>query len=333
MPLSRQTSRIVWPSKPSTTRPSTSMRMRGVDCGRCGDCVSSRRSASASAFVVADVLGSGRRSGRARVSVIGGPRSRPAGDGGRGRTRTRSIASRSSAGGWPGARGRTARTRRCRRRGPRRAACRPGGAGPSSRRPTISARRFVPIRQGIDLPQASFEQKRVSTPTSSSEVGPCRRRPITEPEPRCAPAAAQRREVVGRVERVRRQQPTRRPADQHGLERATGRQLAAELEHVAQRRAERDLGDAGLAAGRPQLDEDRARAAGRVAGLGPGSAVAAKASAPSRTIHGTAARVWTLWTTVGRSNSPRSAGCGGRCSGWPRLPSRALSRTVSSPSM
>ena len=32
-------------------------------------------------------------------------------------------------------------------------------------------------------------------------------------------------------------------------------------------------------------------------------------------------------------NRPSVAGCGGRCSGWPRLPSRALSRTVSSPSM
>ena len=46
MPLSRQTSRIVWPSNPSTTRPSTSIRMRGVDWGRCGAWVSSRRSAS-----------------------------------------------------------------------------------------------------------------------------------------------------------------------------------------------------------------------------------------------------------------------------------------------
>src|SRR5262245_30324419 len=48
MPLSRQTSRIVWPSKPSTTRPSTSIRMRGVACGRCGAWVVIRRSASES---------------------------------------------------------------------------------------------------------------------------------------------------------------------------------------------------------------------------------------------------------------------------------------------
>ncbi len=61
--------------------------------------------------------------------------------------------------------------------------------------------------------------------------------------------------------------------------------------------------------------------------------IARKASGPWRTIQGTAASVWTLLTTVGMPNSPRSAGWGGRCSGCPRLPSRALSRTVSSPSM
>ena len=64
-----------------------------------------------------------------------------------------------------------------------------------------------------------------------------------------------------------------------------------------------------------------------------GSPVAAKAAAPLRMIHGTAARVWTLLTTVGMPSRPRWAGYGGRCSGWPRLPSSALSRTVSSPSM
>ena len=50
----------------------------------------------------------------------------------------------------------------------RRAASSTGRSRPSSRRATISARRFVPIRHGIDLPHASFEQNRVSTPTSSS---------------------------------------------------------------------------------------------------------------------------------------------------------------------
>ena len=191
MPLSRQTSRIVWPSKPSTTRPSTSMRMRGVDCGRCGDCVSSRRSASESeADAGLAVAADGRSvpSGRARVSVIGRPRSMPAGDGGQGRSRSRSIASRWSAGGWPGARGRTARRRRCRRRGRAASWVSTGRSRPSSRRATISARRLVPIRHGIDLPQASFEQKRVSTPTSSSRSVRSSTT-MTEPDPRCAPAA------------------------------------------------------------------------------------------------------------------------------------------------
>ena len=61
--------------------------------------------------------------------------------------------------------------------------------------------------------------------------------------------------------------------------------------------------------------------------------IAANAAPPWRTIHGTAASVWTLLTTVGLSNRPFSVGYGGCCSGWPRLPSSALSRTVSSPSM
>ena len=61
--------------------------------------------------------------------------------------------------------------------------------------------------------------------------------------------------------------------------------------------------------------------------------IAWNAFARLRRIHGTAARVCTFWTTVGALRKPRVAGWGGRCSGWPRLPSRALSRTVSSPSM
>ena len=45
MPLSRQTSRMVWPSWPVTWRPSTSMLKVGVARGRCGAWTSSRRSA------------------------------------------------------------------------------------------------------------------------------------------------------------------------------------------------------------------------------------------------------------------------------------------------
>ena len=66
MPLSRQTSRIVWPSRPSMTRPSTSIRMTGVAWGRCGAWVVISRSAwvSSSGVTVSRVIGlSGRASG------------------------------------------------------------------------------------------------------------------------------------------------------------------------------------------------------------------------------------------------------------------------------
>ena len=40
--------------------------------------------------------------------------------------------------------------------------------------------------------------------------------------------------------------------------------------------------------------------------------IPAYASAPCFTIQGTAARVWTLWTSVGRPNRPRSASACGK---------------------
>ena len=61
--------------------------------------------------------------------------------------------------------------------------------------------------------------------------------------------------------------------------------------------------------------------------------IALNAFAWLRMIQGTAARVCTFWTTVGRFLNPRVAGCGGRCSGCPRFPSSAFRSTVSSPSM
>src|SRR3954452_8425116 len=73
MPLSRQTSRIVWPSNPSMTRPSTSIRIRGDDCGRCGAWVSSRRSASDSLSI------EGRLSGRVIRSAMMPSRGRTGG--------------------------------------------------------------------------------------------------------------------------------------------------------------------------------------------------------------------------------------------------------------
>src|SRR3954454_907842 len=73
MPLSRQTSRIVWPSKPSMTRPSTSIRMRGDESGRCGAWVSRRRSASDSLSI------EGRLSGRVIRSAMMASRGRTGG--------------------------------------------------------------------------------------------------------------------------------------------------------------------------------------------------------------------------------------------------------------
>ena len=66
MPLARHTSRIVWPSTPSTTRPSISIRNVGVESGRCGAWVVIRHSASDSSYGTAvsyGVLESGRLSG------------------------------------------------------------------------------------------------------------------------------------------------------------------------------------------------------------------------------------------------------------------------------
>ncbi len=71
MPLARQTSRIVWPSTPSTMRPSISIRKAGVERGRCGAWVVMRRSAGESSYgmtVSYGVLASGRLSTRPACS-------------------------------------------------------------------------------------------------------------------------------------------------------------------------------------------------------------------------------------------------------------------------
>ena len=51
------------------------------------------------------------------------------------------------------------------------------------------------------------------------------------------------------------------------------------------------------------------------------------------TIHGTAAIVSTLFTTVGLLQSPDTAGNGGLILGFPRLPSKDSINAVSSPQM
>ena len=270
MPLSRQTSRIVWPSKPSTTRPSTSIRMRGDDCGRCGDCVSSRRSAQRLGRRSGSVAR--RLSGRVIRSAMGrliGSHRPPPRSGGRRRlgrrcagcarpARTGSIASRWTAGGSSAARGRTGRTPRCRPTGPSSRVVSVGRGRPSTTRSAISTSRRVPIRHGIVLPHASPAQNRVSSRARSTTQARSSAT-TTEPEPMWAPAARSGVEVVRRVEQLGRQQAAGRAADQDGLDRAAGRQSPAEPDDLAQRRPERDLRDA-VAGRRPDLDQDRARA-------------------------------------------------------------------------
>ncbi len=57
----------------------------------------------------------------------------------------------------------------------------------------------------------------------------------------------------------------------------------------------------------------------------------AKASGEWARIHATWASVSPFWTTVGAPSSPCCAGYGGRMSGMPRSPARALMSAVSSP--
>ena len=212
MPLSRQTSRIVWPSKPSTTRPSTSIRIRGDDCGRCGDCVSSRRLgerdrlAGGAAIGARDEVshGSPYRIAPAATAIgwqtpagqalfedvlvqLGPEVSHPAGQ----RKRRQPLVVAQAGGSTMSAdrsleqlRGRSA------------------AAGPRRSRSPISTRRRVPIRHGIVLPHASSAQKRVrrrarSTMQARSSAT------TTEPEPTCAPTARRVLEVVRRVEHAR----------------------------------------------------------------------------------------------------------------------------------
>ena len=206
-----------------------------------------------------------------------------------------SIAARSASAGWPGARGRTAPSRRCRRRD------RSAGRDPGPRRARRESLADLgeparPIRHGIVLPHASSAQKRVrrrarSTTQARSSAT------ITDPEPMCAPAARSASKVVGRVERARGQDPARRPADEDGLQRSGPCPVAAE----------RDDGPAAYRAG-PRRRRP-APAPRTWTSMVPGASrapIAANASAPFARIQGTR-------RGSGRSGRP-SAGCGGRAS-------------------
>ncbi len=138
--------------------------------------------------------------------------------------------------------------------------------------------------------------------------------------------ASPRTSAACRARRGRRRRPPRRRAGRP--ERAAARDAAGELEQLPQRRAERDLVDAGprdvAATGRT--------ASGRSS---PPCRSRAKASAPpsSPRMSGTLTSVSTLLTAVGLPNSPTSTGNGGLLRGSPRLPSIDSKSAVSSPQM
>ena len=277
MPLSRQTSRIVWPSRPSTTRPSTSIRMRGVDCGRCGDCVSSRRSASAS--------GGGRRGVGARDEV--------------GHGRPYVAAPAATAIGWQTPAGQELRRRWS------------SSSDRKYRIPLVSGRVVSrswshsadshdvggqvgeqcqvgrpwtavddPVRDLHQPPRADPAGDRLAAGLRSAEAGQQAGQvddagtvigddDRTRADVRAG--GAERLELIGRVEELGWQQAARRAADEDGLDRATPVGVAAEGDDVAQRRAHRHLGDA-VPVEAADVDEDRAGtrpAADGGEGLGP----------------------------------------------------------------
>ena len=269
MPLSRQTSRIVWPSKPSTTRPSTSIRMRGDDCGRCGDCVSRSRSASDSLSIDGAAVGAGDQVGHDRLHEVAPAATAigwqtPAGQALRtmcssssdrkyripllsGRVVRRSWSHRADADDVGGQVLEELRVGRARAAVDDAVGDLDEAAGPDPARDGLAA----------GLAGAEARQEPGEVDDAGSIVGDDDRARAD-----VGAGGAERLEVVGRVEQVGREEAAGRAADEDGLDRPTGRQLAAERDDVAQRRPERDLGDA-VAGRRPDLDEDRARAVGR----------------------------------------------------------------------
>ena len=253
MPLSRQTSRIVWPSKPSTTRPSTSIRMRGDDCGRCGDCVSSRRSASDRSAGLGAGLGArdevSHGSPYAECTDRHRDRVTDAGWAGAAKDVVVELGAEVShpagrAEGSSGARGRTGRTRRCRPRG------RPAGSTSVGSRPALDdavarSRPGAACRCGT-----GWSCRRPRRRRTASAGGPgrrCRpgRRRRRRSRSRCGrrPRAADRSRRACRAGPAAAGRPTgRRPAA--ALTLRPCRHRPAELDDVAQRRAERDFGDA-----------------------------------------------------------------------------------------
>ena len=322
MPLSRQTSRIVWPSKPSTTRPSTSMRIRGVLCGPLrrlrrdeplGEGVLARRRRVVDARGVrTDLAGTvERRLGtddevghqRDPAAVAPAPTAigvqTPAGQVERRRWSSSSdrkyrialVNGRVARRSWSHS---AEAAMSCAR-----SASGPGSVGfgvPLAIRSPISYSRRRPMRHGMDLPQAASAGELRQQPARSTMHG--RSSAITtEPEPTWAPASRSASNSYGVSSRSGGQEAAGRSADEDGLERRGRRCRRRARTSSRSGRAQRDLGDAATL-GAAQLDEDRC----------PGWPSRRSRRTPRRRcamIHGTAARVWTLLTTVGLSNRPR----------------------------
>ena len=197
------------------------------------------------------------------------------------------------------------------------------GARPRSRSP-ISYSRRRPIRHGMDLPQAASAENFVSSRARSTMQARSSAM-TTEPGADVGAGLAQGVERrTGVSSEVGGQEAAGRSAHEDGLELAAAR-AAGEPHELAQRRAQRDLGDAA-ALGAAQLDEDRARAAVRCRSR-------RTPRAPLTDDPRDGGQGLDVVDDGGPVEQARSVGYGGRWSGWPRLPSRALMRTVSSPSM
>ena len=127
-----------------------------------------------------------------------------------------------------------------------------------------------------------------------------------------------------RVEVAGPQESAERPAHLQGAQPGAVAEPSAEvLEDRPDRHAELDLDDARPGDGCAQRDELRAGARARAA--------AREGRSPRATIQGTAHRVSTLLTAVGRRPRPSSAGYGGRTWAPPRAPSSDAISAVSSP--
>ena len=153
--------------------------------------------------------------------------------------------------------------RRCRPTG-RSSSGRVGRAAAGPRRRGRRSRPAAACRSGTG---SSCRTPRSAQNRVSSRPGRRRTRrssaTTTEPEPMWAPAARSASKSYGVSSSVRRQQPAGRAADQDRLDRAAGRQLARRARRPRAAACPSGTSAMPSPAGRPDLDQDRARAVGR----------------------------------------------------------------------